>query len=33
MALEAYLNILDMREYYEILGCAGAVQAVLGMAR
>ena len=31
--LEAYLNILDMRDSYPIRGCAGAVQAVLGMAR
>lgn len=31
--LKAYLNILDMRDSYEILGCAGAVEAVLGMAR
>jgi hypothetical protein len=32
-SLEAYLNILEMRDSYPILGCAGAVQAVLGMAR
>lgn len=31
--MAAYLNILDMRDTYEILGCAGAVEAVLGMAR
>jgi hypothetical protein len=31
--IEAYLNILDMRSSYQILGCAGAVEAVLGMAR
>lgn len=31
--LEAYLNILKMRDSYPILGCAGAVEAVLGMAR
>ncbi len=31
--LEAYLNILDMREAYPILGCDGAVRAILGMAR
>jgi len=31
--IEAYLNILDMRDSYEILGCSGAVEAVLGMAR
>ena len=31
--LEAYLNILDMRDAYPILGCGGAVQALLGMAR
>jgi hypothetical protein len=31
--LEAYLNILDMRDAYPVLGCDGATQAVLGMAR
>lgn len=31
--IEAYLNILDMRDSYEILGCSGAGEAVLGMAR
>lgn len=31
--LEAYLNILSMRDRYPILGCGGAVHAVLGMAR
>ena len=31
--LAAYLNILKMRDSYSILGCAGAVDAVLGMAR
>lgn len=31
--LEAYLNVLDPRDSYPVLGCAGAVQAVLGMAR
>ncbi len=31
--LEAYLNILEMRDSYPILDCGGAVQAVLGMAR
>lgn len=31
--MQAYLNILDMRDNYPILDCAGAVQAVLGMAR
>lgn len=31
--LEAYLNILEMRDSYPILNCGGAVQAVLGMAR
>ena len=31
--LEAYLNILNMRDSYPMLGCGGAVQAVLGMAR
>jgi len=30
--LEAYLNILNMRDDYPVLGCAGAVQAVLGMS-
>jgi len=30
---EAYLNILKMRDSYPMLGCGGAVQAVLGMAR
>jgi hypothetical protein len=31
--LESYLNILNMRDSYPALGCAGAVEAVLGMAR
>ena len=31
--LEAYLNILKMRDSYPVLGCKGAVEAVLGMAR
>ena len=31
--LEAYLNILNMRDSYPVLNCAGAVKAVLGMAR
>lgn len=31
--LEAYLNVLDPRDSYPALGCAGAVQAILGMAR
>jgi hypothetical protein len=31
--LEAYLNLLDMRDSYPVLGCGGAVQAILGMAR
>ena len=31
--LAAYLNILSMRDRYPVLGCAGAVDAVLGMAR
>lgn len=31
--LEAYLNILNLRDSYPVLGCAGAVEAVLGMAR
>lgn len=31
--LEAYLNILKMRDSYPMLGCGGAVHAVLGMAR
>jgi hypothetical protein len=31
--LEAYLNILNMRDCYPVLGCDGAVEAVLGMAR
>jgi hypothetical protein len=31
--LQAYLNILDMRDAYPIHGCGGAVQAILGMAR
>jgi hypothetical protein len=31
--LAAYLNILNMRESYPVLDCAGAVEAVLGMAR
>lgn len=32
-ALEAYLNILNMRDAYPIWKCRGAVEAVLGMAR
>lgn len=32
-SLEAYLNILKMRDAYPMLNCGGAVQAVLGMAR
>jgi hypothetical protein len=32
-SLEAYLNILNMRDGYPIFGCGGAVHAVLGMAR
>jgi hypothetical protein len=32
-ALEAYLNILSMRDSYPIYGCRGAVEAVLGMAQ
>lgn len=31
--LEAYLNILKMRDAYPVLGCGGAVEAVLGAAR
>ena len=31
--LEAYLKILNLRDSYPVLGCAGAVEAVLGMAR
>jgi len=31
--LKAYLNILSMRDCYPVLGCGGAVDAVLGMAR
>jgi hypothetical protein len=31
--LKAYLNILSIRESYPVLGCGGAVDAVLGMAR
>ena len=31
--LESYLNILDTRESYPVLGCGGAIQAILGMAR
>ena len=31
--LGAYLNILSMRDRYPLLGCGGAVEAVLGMAR
>lgn len=31
--LHAYLNLLSMRDAYPVLGCAGAVEAVLGMAR
>jgi hypothetical protein len=31
--LKAYLNILSMRDHYPVLGCGGAVDAVLGMAR
>jgi hypothetical protein len=29
----AYLNILEMRDSYEIFGCGGAVEAILGMAK
>ena len=32
-ALKAYLNILSVRDRYPVLGCSGAVDAVLGMAR
>ncbi len=32
-ALEAYLNILSLRDSYPVFGCGGAVEAVLGMAR
>lgn len=32
-ALKAYLNILDLRNGYPVLGCGGAVEAILGMAR
>lgn len=32
-ALEAYLNILSVRDSYPVLGCGGAVDAVLGMAQ
>ncbi|MDT3778979.1 hypothetical protein PJI16_15540 [Nitrospira sp. MA-1] len=32
-ALKAYLNILNVRDGYPVLGCGGAVDAVLGMAR
>jgi hypothetical protein len=28
----AYLNILEMRDSYEVFGCGGAVEAILGMA-
>ena len=31
--VEAYLNILEMRDSYEIFGCGGAVESILGMAR
>jgi hypothetical protein len=31
--LVAYLNILNMRDDYPVLGCGGAVEAILGMAR
>jgi hypothetical protein len=31
--LSAYLNILSIRDCYPVLGCGGAVDAVLGMAR
>jgi hypothetical protein len=31
--LRAYMNILRMREQYPVYGCAGAVQAIMGMAR
>ena len=31
--LNAYLNILSIRDSYPVLGCGGAVDAVLGMAR
>lgn len=30
---EAYLNVLDMRDSYELFDCGGAVEAILGMAR
>jgi hypothetical protein len=31
--VEAYLNILEMRDSYEVFNCAGAVEAILGMAK
>ncbi len=31
--LEAYLNILKMREAYPMLNCGGAIHAIIGMAR
>lgn len=31
--VEAYLNILEMRDSYELFECGGAVEAILGMAR
>lgn len=31
--LSAYLNLLRLRDSYPVLGCGGAVQAILGMAR
>jgi len=30
---EAYLNVLEMRDSYELFDCGGAVEAILGMAR
>jgi hypothetical protein len=31
--VEAYLNILQMRDGYELFGCGGAVEAIIAMAR
>jgi hypothetical protein len=31
--LKAYLNVLSVRDCYPVLGCGGAVDAVLSMAR
>lgn len=31
--LQAYLNLLSMRDSYPVFGCEGAVEAILGMAR